>query len=65
MEVWQHHSKEIPMKIIVESEEEKKQLIEASRHIHGLRDLDTNIPMANFIAHLYMAPHLIEIQTPD
>ncbi len=51
------------MKIIVDTEEEKKQLIEASRHIHNLRNVDTDLPMVYLIAHLYMAPHLIEVIT--
>ena len=48
-------------KIIVDSEEEKQQLLEASRHIHDLRNVDTNMPMVNLICHLYQAPHLIEV----
>lgn len=49
------------IKIIVSTEQEKQELLEASKHIHYLRDLDTDIPGANFLAHLYMAPHLIKV----
>lgn len=49
------------IKITVTTEVEKQELLIASKHIHDLRDLDTNIPGANFIAHLCLAPHLIEV----
>lgn len=50
------------IKIIVSSEEEKEELLNGSEHIHDLHDLDTDIPGANFLSHLYMAPHLIEVK---
>lgn len=48
------------MKIIVESEQEKQELLAASEHIHNA-NIDTDIPMVNTLAHLYQKPHLIEI----
>jgi len=48
------------IKIIVNSEEEKEELLEASRHIHD-SNIDTDLPMVNTIAHLYQAPFLIEV----
>ena len=49
------------IKIIVDTEQEKQELLEASRHIHDA-DVDTEIEMVNTIAHLYLAPHLIEVK---
>ena len=49
------------IKIIVDTEQEKQELLEASRHIHD-SDVNTEIPMVNTIAHLYLAPHLIEVK---
>lgn len=51
------------IKIIVSTEEEKQQLLEASEHIH-YANVDTDLPMVNTIAHLYQAPDLIVVQ-PD
>lgn len=48
------------IKIIVSTEEEKQELLEASSHIHDA-DVDTDISMVNTLCHLYMAPHLIEV----
>lgn len=50
------------IKIVVSTEKEKQELIDASEYIHYLRDIDTDIPMVNFLAHLYMAEELIEVQ---
>lgn len=49
------------IKIIVDTEQEKRELLEASEHIH-YADIDTDIPMVNFIAHLYLAPELIKVK---
>jgi hypothetical protein len=49
------------IKITVTTEEEKQELLVASKHVQDLRDLNTDIPGANLIAHLYLAPHLIEV----
>ncbi len=49
-------------KIIVETEEDKQQLLLASEYIHGLRNIDTGYMGANLIAHLYHCPDLIEVQ---
>jgi hypothetical protein len=53
------------MKILVDSEVEKVQLLAASRHLHDLREIDTNMPMVNALAHLHQAPHLIEVLPAD
>lgn len=50
------------IKIIVSSEQEKQELLDASEHIH-YSDIDTDLPGVNFIAHLYHAPYLIVVQT--
>lgn len=51
------------MLIIVHSEEEKKQWLEASRYIHNLRYIDSEHNDAvNTIMHLYLAPYLIEVR---
>ena len=52
------------IKIIVSTPTEKQELLDGSRHIHDLRELDTDMPGANFFAHVYMAPELIEV-CPD
>lgn len=52
------------IKIIVSTPTEKQELLDGSRHIHDLRELDTDMPGANFFAHVYMAPDLIEV-CPD
>ena len=49
------------IKFVVSSEKEKQKLLEASKHIHDSRDIDTDIEMVNTIAHLYQAPFLIEV----
>jgi hypothetical protein len=49
------------IKIIVNTEKEKQEVLEASEHIHDCLELDTDIPMVNTIAHLYEAPFLIEV----
>ena len=53
------------IKIIVSSEKEKTALLEASEHIHDSRDIDTDIEMVNTLAHLYMVPWVIEVQSND
>lgn len=47
-------------RIIANSEEEKKKLIEASEQIH-YSNIDTDQPMVNWIAHLYLHPEDIEV----
>ena len=56
------HDSRSMVKIVVGTEQDKAELLEGSRHIHYLRDLDTGIPGANLLAHLYMNPSLIEVQ---
>ena len=50
------------LKIIVATQELKDKLLAESEYIHGLSELDTD--KANTLPHLYMAPHLIEVN-PD
>ena len=53
------------VRIIAKDQATKDALIAASRHIHDQRRLDTDIPMVNFIAHLYHNPDLVEIDTSN
>lgn len=46
--------------ITVDTEEEKQQVLEASLHFHD-SNIDTDIPMVNTLAHLYMSPHLVVV----
>lgn len=41
------------IKILAPTEQEKQELLEASKHIHDLRDLDTDIQGANLLAQPY------------
>ena len=50
------------VKIVVETQADKEQLLLASEYIHGLRNIDTGIMGANLIAHLYCRPELIEVE---
>lgn len=52
------------MKIIVKTEQEKLDLLKASKYIHDLKGLDTSDDAVNTIAHLYCAPFLIVVD-PD
>lgn len=51
-------------KIIVGSEREKQDLLKASKYLHDLRNIDTDVPMVNTLVHLYMAPDLIAVEVP-
>jgi hypothetical protein len=48
-------------KIIVATEEDKEQLLLASRYIHDLRELDTGYMAVNYLAHLYMSPWMVVV----
>ena len=48
------------IKITVDTEEEKQELLTAIYHIHGA-DIDTDIPMVNELVHLYHNPDLIGV----
>lgn len=48
------------IKITVDSDEEKQELITALYHIHGA-DIDTDIPMVNELVHMYHNPENIII----
>ncbi len=50
------------VRIEVDSEAEKADLISASEHIH-YSNIDTDIPMVNFLAHLYLSPDSIVVKT--
>ena len=49
------------IRIIVSSEKEKQELLEASRHIHYLRDANLDLEGVNFLSHLYLAEFLITV----
>lgn len=49
------------IEITVKNGDLKKELLEASRHIHDSRDIDTGLPMVNLIAHLHHNPDLIKV----
>jgi len=46
-------------KITVDTQQDKDDIIKASRYLHDLRNIDTNIPTINALCHLHLAPHLI------
>lgn len=48
--------------IVVETEEDKRQLLAASRYIHDLMELDTSYMAVNWLAHLYTDPTKIVVQ---
>jgi len=50
--------------ITVDTEEEKQQVLEASRHFHDF-NIDTDIPMVMILSHLHMAPHLVVVNPSD
>ena len=47
--------------IIVSTESEKLDLLKASKYIHDLKHIDSDIPMVNFVMHLYQAPQVIKV----
>ena len=49
------------VKIVVKTQEDKEQLLLASRYIHDLIEIDTDYMVINSIAHLYQAPELIKV----
>lgn len=49
-------------KIVVPTQEDKEQLLLASRYIHNLRNIDTEINGANVLAHLYTHPEKIVVE---
>ena len=50
-------------KIVVPTEEDKKQLLLASEYIHYLGDIDSDYMMVNTLMHLYEHPDWIEVQS--
>lgn len=52
------------IKIIVDSEEEKSELLVASEHFHDC-DINTDLPGVNFLAHMFMNPDLIIVKDKD
>lgn len=48
------------IQITVDTEEEKEALLLASEHIHDA-NVDTDIAMVNYLAHLHMAPQVIKV----
>lgn len=51
------------IKITVDTEEEKQELLSAIEHIH-YADIDTDIPMVNELVHLYHTPERILVVNP-
>ena len=50
------------MKIVVESEREKQELLDASKYIHSLKGLDANhSEMVYRLVHLYLSSDTIEV----
>ncbi len=49
------------IKVIVTTEEEKRQLLEASMQLHDNPQTDTSQPMIKTLAHLYLVPQLIVV----
>lgn len=49
------------VKIVVKDEANKKQVLLASKYLHDLRNIDTNLQGINSIVHLYEHPDLIEV----
>ncbi len=52
------------IKIEVETDEDKEQLLLASEYIHGLRNINTDYRGANLLAHLYLVPDKIVVKGP-
>lgn len=51
------------IKILVDSEQEKKELLEASRYLHDLRCINSHHnDMVNFLMHFYCNPDLVEVK---
>lgn len=48
--------------IVVETEEDKRQLLAASSYIHDLMELDTSYMAVNWLAHLYTDPTKIVVR---
>lgn len=49
-------------KIIVPTERDKQQLLEAFKYIHDLRCIDSDYMAVNTLMHMYQAPQLIEVK---
>ena len=60
-----HNAKNVkfvhPFKIVVATEADKKQLLEASYTIHNFQELDTDLVPLNLLAHIYITPWMIEV----
>lgn len=50
--------------ITVDTEEEKQEVLEASRHFHD-SNIDIDIPMVNTLSHLHMAEHLVVVKPSE
>jgi hypothetical protein len=50
------------IKIIVDTEEDKKLLLEESRYIHYLKEINTD--KSSILTHLYLCPDIIEVRPP-
>jgi len=50
------------VKVVVNSEEAKEQLLIASNYIHNLPNIDTDFIAINLLAHLYTTPDMIVVE---
>jgi hypothetical protein len=50
------------IKIVVESDQAKEQLLLALEYIHDLREIDTDFMAVNALVHLYQQPNCIEVK---
>ncbi|EKD89737.1 MAG: hypothetical protein ACD_33C00002G0029 [uncultured bacterium] len=48
-------------KIIVDTVEEKNELLVASKYLHDLKNISSELGMVNLLMHLYTCPELIEV----
>lgn len=52
------------VRIVVDSEVAKQQILLALRYIHDLREIDLDYVAVNYLAHLYETPEAIEVDVP-
>jgi len=50
------------VEIVVETEDDKQQLLLASKYFHDLWDVDTNLIPVNYLCHLYQSPELVRVK---
>lgn len=55
----------VKFKIVVPTEYDKEQLLLAFKYIHDIWELDTGYIAVNALAHSYMHPDIIVVQSPN